>query len=76
MEVIARYRGCLLGLAVGDALGTTLEFTTPGSFEPVGDQQHDRRRALPTRPGSGPTIPRWRSHTPAAEMRCQPVTAG
>ena len=27
-----RYRGCLLGLAVGDALGTTLEFRPPGTF--------------------------------------------
>lgn len=34
---IDRYRGCWLGLAVGDALGTTLEFTTPGSFEPLTD---------------------------------------
>ena len=32
-----RYRGCLLGLAVGDALGTTLEFTRPGEFEPIDD---------------------------------------
>src|SRR4051794_24950963 len=32
-----RYRGCLLGLAVGDALGTAVEFKTPGSFEPVSD---------------------------------------
>lgn len=32
-----RYRGCLLGLAVGDALGTTLEFQEPGSFEPITD---------------------------------------
>ena len=29
-----RFRGCLLGLAAGDALGTTLEFKRPGSFEP------------------------------------------
>ena len=28
-----RYQGCLLGLAVGDALGTTLEFEKPGSFD-------------------------------------------
>jgi ADP-ribosyl-[dinitrogen reductase] hydrolase len=27
-----RYRECLLGLAVGDALGTTVEFCRPGSF--------------------------------------------
>lgn len=32
-----RYRGALLGLAVGDALGTTLEFSRPGSFEPIDD---------------------------------------
>ena len=32
-----RYRGCLLGLAVGDALGTTLEFESPGSFDPIDD---------------------------------------
>ena len=32
-----RFRGCLLGLAVGDALGTTLEFRPPGSFEPIDD---------------------------------------
>ncbi len=32
-----RFRGCLLGLAVGDALGTTLEFRPPGTFEPIYD---------------------------------------
>ncbi|TNE77647.1 MAG: ADP-ribosylglycohydrolase family protein [Gammaproteobacteria bacterium] len=32
-----RYRGCLLGLAVGDALGTTLEFRERGSFESLTD---------------------------------------
>jgi ADP-ribosyl-[dinitrogen reductase] hydrolase len=32
-----RYRGALLGLAAGDALGTTLEFERPGSFEPIDD---------------------------------------
>jgi ADP-ribosylglycohydrolase len=30
-----RYRGSLLGLTVGDALGASIEFMTPGSFEPV-----------------------------------------
>lgn len=35
MEKIKRYKGCLLGLAIGDALGTTLEFQPPGSFEPI-----------------------------------------
>ena len=33
----SRYRGALLGLATGDALGTTVEFSAPGSFEPVAD---------------------------------------
>lgn len=32
-----RASGCLIGLAVGDAVGTTLEFTTPGSFTPIDD---------------------------------------
>ncbi len=30
-----RAQGCFAGLAIGDALGTTLEFTSPGSFEPL-----------------------------------------
>ena len=30
-----RRRGCLIGLAVGDALGAAVEFRPPGSFEPV-----------------------------------------
>ena len=37
MKQIARYRGALLGLATGDALGTTLEFKPPGTFPPIGD---------------------------------------
>lgn len=37
MKTLDRYRGCLLGLAAGDALGTTLEFEQPGSFEPLTD---------------------------------------
>lgn len=32
-----RYRGALLGLACGDAVGTTLEFRPRGSFEPLTD---------------------------------------
>ena len=32
-----RFRGCLLGLAAGDALGTTLEFRAPGTFDPIDD---------------------------------------
>ena len=30
-----RSRGCLLGLAVGDAVGTTVEFKKRGSFPPL-----------------------------------------
>ena len=30
-------RGCLVGLAVGDAIGTTLEFRPPGTFKPLTD---------------------------------------
>jgi ADP-ribosylglycohydrolase len=37
MEAIDRFRGCLAGLAVGDALGTTLEFASPGTFTPISD---------------------------------------
>jgi ADP-ribosyl-[dinitrogen reductase] hydrolase len=37
VTVANRYRGALLGLAAGDALGTTLEFRRPGSFEPLDD---------------------------------------
>lgn len=33
----SRFRGALLGLAVGDAVGTTVEFSAPGSFKPVTD---------------------------------------
>ena len=32
MDLIDRFRGCLLGLAVGDAVGTTVEFKPRGSF--------------------------------------------
>ncbi len=37
MDAREYYRGCLLGLATGDALGTTLEFEAPGSFQPISD---------------------------------------
>src|SRR6185312_2852775 len=32
-----RRRGALIGLAVGDALGASVEFKSPGSFAPVTD---------------------------------------
>ncbi|MBB3195932.1 ADP-ribosylglycohydrolase family protein [Roseateles terrae] len=37
MEAIDRYRGALLGLACGDAVGTNVEFMPRGSFAPVTD---------------------------------------
>ncbi len=37
MHLLDRYRGALLGLAAGDALGTTLEFSAPGTFAPIDD---------------------------------------
>jgi len=36
-DVSDRFRGCLLGLAVGDAVGTSVEFEPRGSFRPVID---------------------------------------
>ena len=32
-----KVRGAFLGLAIGDALGTTLEFKPPGTFTPISD---------------------------------------
>ncbi len=32
-----RYASCLVGAAIGDAIGTTLEFQRPGTFEPISD---------------------------------------
>ncbi len=37
MDLHNKSRGCLLGLAVGDAVGTTVEFRPRGSFEPLTD---------------------------------------
>ena len=37
MDTNDRFRGWLLGLAVGDAVGTTLEFKSRGSFKPIHD---------------------------------------
>ena len=34
---LRRARGCLLGLAIGDAVGTALEFRARGSFAPIDD---------------------------------------
>jgi ADP-ribosyl-[dinitrogen reductase] hydrolase len=35
MADLNRFRGCLLGLAAGDALGTTVEFEPRGAFSPL-----------------------------------------
>lgn len=37
IPLLDRFRGCLLGLACGDAIGTTVEFRPRGSFLPVTD---------------------------------------
>lgn len=36
-KLLNKYQGALVGLAVGDALGTTLEFKRPGTFKPIND---------------------------------------
>jgi ADP-ribosyl-[dinitrogen reductase] hydrolase len=36
-ELLDRAKGSLLGLACGDAVGTTLEFSAPGSFQKLND---------------------------------------
>ena len=37
MNKLDRFRGCLFGLACGDAVGTTVEFKRRGMFDPVTD---------------------------------------
>ena len=47
METRSRFRGSLLGLAVGDALGTPYEGLPRGEFEPVTDMAGGGWRGLP-----------------------------
>ena len=47
MDALDRHRGCLLGLACGDAVGTTVEFQQRGSFPPVTDMVGGGPFALP-----------------------------
>lgn len=35
--MLNKFKGCLLGLAIGDAIGTSVEFMSRGTFEPVTD---------------------------------------
>ena len=37
VEAIERYRGSILGLAAGDAVGTAVEFKAPGTFTELDD---------------------------------------
>src|SRR5512135_3800550 len=37
MEQVQRFKGCLLGLATGDAVGATVEFAPRSTFEPLTD---------------------------------------
>jgi len=69
-----RYQGALLGLAIGDALGASVQFRRPGSFSPVTDLQ-----------GGGPfDLPRgaWTDDTAMALclaeslLECQGFDAG
>jgi ADP-ribosyl-[dinitrogen reductase] hydrolase len=53
-ELTDRFRGCLMGLAVGDAVGTTVEFMAPGSFAP--SPTWSGADHLGWRQDSGPTI--------------------
>ena len=47
MDLLDRFRGCLLGLAVGDAVGVTAEFKPRGTFEPVTDMVGGGHFGLP-----------------------------
>ena len=46
MNTIERFRGCLLGLATGDAVGTTVEFRRRGTFDPLKDMVGGGRFSL------------------------------
>ena len=55
MELRDRFRGSLLGLAVGDAVGTTVDGRNRGSFTPLTDMVGGGRyRLLPGQVGALP----------------------
>ena len=64
METLARFQGCLLGLAIGDAVGASLEFKPKGSFTPITDMIGGGPFHL--KPGSGRTTRQWPYAWPAA----------
>ncbi len=64
MTAKGRHRGCFLGVAIGDAVGTTLEFKSPGTFRPIDDMIGGGPFGL--RPGNGPTTLPWRFVLPKA----------
>lgn len=47
MEQLERFRGAMLGLAVGDALGSAVEFQPRGTFEPLTDMIASDVHGLP-----------------------------
>jgi ADP-ribosyl-[dinitrogen reductase] hydrolase len=47
LDKAGRYRGCLLGMAVGDALGAPIEGRPRGSFDPVMDMEGEGPFGLP-----------------------------
>jgi ADP-ribosylglycohydrolase len=53
----SKFRGAMLGLAVGDAVGTTLEFQSPGSFDKLDDMVVGGLST--SRPESGLTTLLW-----------------
>jgi hypothetical protein len=64
-STLDRYTGALLGLAAGDALGTTLEFKHKGSFTPIDDMVgggpfRPKPSAFPARVRRRRTAPRRR----------------
>ena len=60
-----RFRGALLGLAVGDAVGTTVEFKPPGHVR-AGDATWSAAGRSGCRRARGPTTRRWRCASPRA----------
>ncbi len=43
LNMVDRFRGAVIGLAVGDCMGVPLEFKAPGTFEPVDEMVGDGR---------------------------------